>query len=115
VETPEAGAIVVFSGVTRNNSNGKKVLYLEYEAYTEMAVKMMERIGLEAKQKWNINKIAITHRIGRLEIGESSVVIAVSAPHRKEAFEACHFAIDRLKQIVTIWKKEYFEDGAVWV
>ena len=115
VASPRAGAIATFHGVVRDNSLGRKVLYLLYEAYPPMAIKEMEKIEAEVRQRWEVEEFAITHRIGRLEIGESSVVIAVSSPHRKEALEACQFAIDRLKQIVPVWKKEYWEGGEVWI
>jgi molybdopterin synthase catalytic subunit len=111
----ESGAVVIFDGVARNNTKGRPTLFLEYEGYAEMAIKMLEQIGREAHERWPINRIGIIHRLGRIEITESSVVIAVTAAHRRVAFEACHYAIDRLKKIVPIWKKEYFEDGAVWV
>ncbi|TAK55654.1 MAG: molybdenum cofactor biosynthesis protein MoaE [Bacteroidetes bacterium] len=112
---PAAGAIDVFIGTTRNNANGKRVLKLEYEAYNEMALEMMQRLLDEASLRWSICKCSIIHRVGRVDIGEASVVIAVSSPHRNEAFEACKFLIDRLKQEVPIWKKEFFEDGEIWV
>lgn len=115
VQVPEAGGIDVFIGTTRNHSNGKPVVSLEYEAYEPMVLKMMNVIAEEAKSRWNIHKITMVHRIGRVQIGEASVVIAVSASHRKEAFEACRFAIDRLKVSVPIWKKEILQDGEVWV
>jgi molybdopterin synthase catalytic subunit len=115
VQGPSAGGIDVFIGTTRNHANGKSVRYLEYHAYKPMALKMMHRIADEAKAKWDVKKIAIVHRLGKLEIGETSVVIAVSSAHRKEAFEACRYLIDTLKKVVPIWKKEYFEDGEVWV
>ena len=115
VATPGAGAISTFHGVVRDNSLGRKVLYLDYEAYPPMAVREMEKIELEVREKWKIEKIAICHRIGRCEVGEASVLIAVSSPHRREAIEACHFAIDRLKQTVPIWKKEYWEGGEIWI
>ena len=115
VLTGESGAVVIFDGVARNNTKGRRTLYLEYEGYTQMAVRMLEQIGREAREKWPINRIGIIHRLGRIDITESSVVIVVASAHRKVAFEACHYAIDRLKKIVPIWKKEYFEDGAVWV
>jgi molybdopterin converting factor subunit 1 len=112
----EDGAVCIFDGVARNNTRGRRTRYLEYEGYEEMALKTMRQLGDEAHERWpGIDRIGIVHRLGRIEIGESSVVIVVTSPHRKVAFEACHFAIDRLKQIVPIWKKEYFEDGAVWV
>lgn len=113
--SPRAGAIATFQGVVRDNSLGRKVLYLLYEAYPPMAVKQMEAIEAEIRERWEVERVAISHRIGRLEIGEASVIIAVSSPHRKDALEACHFAIDRLKQTVPVWKKEYWEGGEVWI
>ena len=115
VQDASAGGIDVFIGTTRNHANGKPVRYLEYHAYKPMALKMMHRIADEAKAKWELKKISLVHRLGKLEIGEASVVIAVSAAHRKEAFEACRYLIDTLKKVVPIWKKEFFEDGEVWV
>jgi MoaE-MoaD fusion protein len=112
---PGDGAIVTFDGVTRNQSRGRAVRFLEYEAYEPMAVKTMRQIIIEARDRWQIDRIAIAHRLGRVDIGKTSVGIVVTSAHRKEAFEACHFLIDRLKQIVPIWKREYFEDGSVWV
>ena len=109
------GAVVSFCGVVRNHANGKRTRYLIYEAYEEMAEKQMAEIGCAVKAKWNIEDIAIVHRVGRLEIGEISVLIAVASPHRAEAFAACSDAIDRLKQVAPIWKKEVGEDGEVWV
>ena len=110
------GAVVIFDGVARDNTRGRRTRHLEYEGYEEMALKTMRQIGDEVHEKWpGIDRVGVRHRLGRIEIGESSVVIVVTSPHRKVAFEACHYAIDRLKQIVPIWKKEYFEDGAVWV
>ena len=111
----DSGAVVIFDGVARNNTRGRRTLYLEYEGYDPMALRTMEQIGGEVHERWPINRIGIIHRLGRAEITESSVVIVVTSAHRKIAFEACHYAIDRLKKIVPIWKKEYFEDGAVWV
>ena len=108
------GAVVIFEGIVRNHSRGRATLYLEYEAYEPMAIRKMEELGAEAKQKFAIDGIGMIHRLGRLEIGETSVAIIVTAEHRRAAFEACQYAIDRLKQIVPIWKKEYFADGAVW-
>jgi molybdopterin synthase catalytic subunit len=115
VADPAAGGICTFSGVVRDNSRGKRVLYLEYEAYPEMAVKQMEVIAAEVRARWSVRQIAMVHRTGRLEIGEASVVIAVSSAHRGEAFEACRYAIDRLKQILPVWKKEVWEGGEYWV
>ena len=114
VLTPEAGGIDIFLGTTRNHSKGKKVVRLEYEAYAPMALKLMNEIADEAKTRWGIHRISMVHRIGVVPITEASVAIAVSASHRKEAFEACRFAIDELKKKVPIWKKEIFEDGEVW-
>ena len=111
----DSGAVVIFDGVARNNTKGRRTLYLEYEGYEPMALRTMEQIGSEVHECWPINRVGIIHRIGRIEITESSVVIVVTSAHRKVAFEACHYAIDRLKKIVPIWKKEYFEDGAVWI
>lgn len=109
------GAVVTFTGTVRDHNEGRKVVALEYEAYDEMAVAEMERIGSEMAAKWGLHGIAIRHRVGRLAIGEASVVIAASSPHRREAFEACSEALDLLKERVPIWKKEYFEDGEHWV
>jgi len=114
MERPEDGAIVMFDGVVRNNSHGRKTLYLDYEAYEEMALKQMEELIAEALQKFAVRDARIVHRLGRIEIGESSVFIAVASAHRAAAFDACRWLIDTLKKTVPIWKKEYFEDGAVW-
>mgnify|MGYP001383153759 CR=1 FL=1 len=109
------GAVVTFLGTTRDNFEGKPVITLEYEAFPEMAVKEMEEIRRQLKAKFGIDDIAIAHRTGQVPIGEISLVVAVASPHRKEAFFACHAAVDRLKETVPIWKKEYFEGGDVWV
>ena len=114
VRAPEDGAIVTFDGFVRNQSRNRATLYLDYEAYESMALAKMREIGAQLHEKYGIHRVAILHRLGRLEIGETSVFIAVSAPHRAAAFDACRFAIDTLKRTVPIWKKEYFEDGAVW-
>ncbi len=115
VVTPESGGIDVFLGTTRNHSNEKKVVMLEYEAYEPMALKMTEYIAEQAKQRWELHKVSIVHRVGRVPVGEASVVIAVSSSHRDEAFKACRFLIDELKRVVPIWKREHFEDGtAEW-
>ena len=114
VRTPGDGAIVTFDGCVRNQSHGRRTLYLDYEAYESMAVAKMCEIAGEIHARFAIDRVAMAHRLGRLEIGETSVFIAISAPHRAAAFEACRYAIDTLKQSVPIWKKEYFEDGAVW-
>lgn len=115
VTDPEAGAIVTFIGTTRNNNDGRKVIALDYEAYPEMAEKELARLGEEAKKRWNIQRMAIVHRIGPVQITETSVIIAVSAAHRRDAFEACRFAIEEIKKSVPIWKKELFEGGEVWI
>ncbi|MFQ5960379.1 MAG: molybdenum cofactor biosynthesis protein MoaE [Candidatus Methylomirabilales bacterium] len=109
------GAVATFIGVVREFSRGKEVSYLEYEAYPEMAIAKMRQIEEEIRDKWEIGEMAIHHRVGRLEVSEASVVIAVSAPHRQQALEACAYAIERLKQIVPIWKKEISPDGSYWV
>ena len=114
VRTDADGAIVTFDGCVRNQSHGRPTLYLDYEAYEPMALAKMGEIATEVHAKFPIDRVAIAHRLGRLEIGETSVFIAVSAPHRAAAFEGCRYAIDTLKRSVPIWKKEYFEDGAVW-
>lgn len=115
VGDPGAGAICTFLGVVRDNNLGREVDYLEYEAYPEMAVPAMERIAEEVRERWDVIHVSMVHRVGRLEIGEASVGIAVSSPHRAEAFEACHYAIDRLKESVPIWKKEVWADGEEWI
>ena len=112
---PEDGALCVFEGVVRNNSKGKATRYLEYEAYETMALKTMEEIGEFVRNAWDIGCVAIIHRLGHMDIGETSVAIIITSPHRKASFDACEYAIDRLKKIVPIWKKEFFEDGEVWV
>jgi molybdopterin synthase catalytic subunit len=108
------GAVVTFDGFVRNESHGRQTSYLEYEAYSPMALQKMREIGQLLHDKFAIHRVAIVHRLGRLEIGETSVFIAVSAPHRGSAFDACRLAIDALKKTVPIWKKEYFADGANW-
>ena len=115
VGRPDAGAIVTFVGTTRDHNAGRRVTRLEYEAYPEMAVREMRRIGDEAVERFGARAVAIVHRVGVVEIGEASVAIAASAAHRVAAFDACRFAIDRLKEIVPIWKKEHFEGGEIWI
>jgi molybdopterin synthase catalytic subunit len=112
---PEAGAVATFIGTTRNNNEGRKVIALDYEGYAEMAEKELRRIGEDAKTKWPIFRMAITHRLGPVQIGEASVIIAVSSAHRDAAFAACRFAIEEIKKTVPIWKKEVFEGGEVWI
>ncbi len=115
VQTPAMGGIATFVGVVRGETGGRETQYLEYEAYPEMAIAQLRRIGDEIRERWpTVRDVAIVHRIGRLEIGETIVVIAVAAAHRAELFDATHYAIDRLKEIVPIWKKEVWSDGAVW-
>ena len=114
VRRDESGAVALFYGVVRNHSQGRRVLYLEYDAYPSMAVKKMRQVAEEVRSRWSITDMAISHRIGRLEIGETSLLVAVSAPHRREAFEACHHAVDRIKDIVPVWKKEVWESGQAW-
>ncbi len=111
----EDGAVVDFEGVARNNTKGRATRYLEYECYEAMAVKMMAQIGREIAAGYAIGRIAMVHRLGRIEIGEASVAVVVTAPHRKPAFEAALEGINRLKRLVPVWKKEYFADGEVWV
>jgi molybdopterin converting factor subunit 1 len=115
VRQDESGAVAVFVGVVRNNNLGRRVLYLEYDAYPEMATQVMRQIAEEAMERWPLTDVAMQHRTGRLEIGEASLLIAVSSPHRREAFEACHHLIDRFKEVVPIWKKEVWEGGEVWI
>lgn len=115
LRNPEDGAIVVFEGIVRNNSQGKTVRFLEYDAYDAMAVRKLEEIGTYARNNFEIRDIAIVHRLGHMEIGECSIVIAVASGHRGPAFDACRYAIDTIKKIVPIWKKEFYEDGEVWV
>jgi molybdopterin synthase catalytic subunit len=115
VGSPEAGAIATFIGTTRNNNEGRKVIALDYDAYDEMAEAELARLGAEAKTRWPIEKIAIVHRVGPVQIGEASVAIAVSSGHRQPAFEACRFAIEEIKKRVPIWKKEVFEGGEIWI
>jgi molybdopterin synthase catalytic subunit len=115
VRTDADGAVLTFRGVARKYSRGREVVHLEYEAYGEMAEAKMAQIGDEMRARWPISKVAIVHRTGILKIGEASVVIAVSSPHRAEAFAACQYAIDRLKEIVPVWKKEIWDDGSQWI
>jgi molybdopterin synthase catalytic subunit len=116
VDAPGAGGVALFSGVVRNETGGRPVKFLEYEAHAPMAEAKLREIGETVRARWpGVKRLAMLHRVGRLEIGESSVLIGVSAAHRAEAFEACRYAIDTLKRTVPIWKKEHFEDGEVWV
>jgi molybdopterin synthase catalytic subunit len=115
VRDPAAGAVVAFLGTTRNTNAGRRVVRLEYEAFTAMAEHEMRRLADEARRRWPIRRVAMAHRIGRVPVGEASVGIAVSAGHRAEAFAACHWLIDRLKEIVPIWKREHYRGGRVWI
>jgi molybdopterin synthase catalytic subunit len=110
----EDGAVVIFEGIVRNNTRGRKTLYLDYHAYEEMAIKQMDALVIEACEKFPIDQARIVHRLGKMEVGETSVLIVVTSAHRGAAFEGCRFLIDTLKKTVPIWKKEFFEDGAVW-
>ncbi len=114
LKRPPDGAAVIFDGVVRDNTRGRRTLYLDYEAYETMALKQMKSLAVEAQSRFAVRGVSIVHRLGRLEIGETSVLIVVAAAHRGAAFEACRWIIDTLKKTVPIWKKEYFEDGAVW-
>jgi MoaE-MoaD fusion protein len=114
LKAPEDGALVIFDGFVRDNYKGRRTLYLEYEAYEAMAYPKMREIGEHIRANFAIDRVAMVHRLGRLAIGETSVLVAVSSPHRAAAFDACRYAIDALKRGVPIWKKEYFAGGAVW-
>jgi len=116
VDDPGAGGVVIFSGVVRNHTDGRPVKFLEYEAHAPMAEAKLREIGAAIRSRWaGVRRVAMLHRVGRLEIGEASVLIAISAAHRGDAFDACRYAIDTLKRTVPVWKKEHFEDGEVWV
>ena len=115
VSSADCGAVATFVGLVRNENGGRRVLWLEYEAYEPLAVKAFARIDEEAGERWPSIGLAIHHRIGRLEIGDASVVIAAASPHRAEAFAACRYAIERIKQIAPIWKHEHFEGGETWI
>ena len=114
LEHPEDGAAILFEGVVRNNTRGRRTLYLDYEAYEGMALNEMEKLAQVALERFKVRDVCLVHRLGRLEIGETSVVIGVGSAHRAAAFDACRWLIDTLKKTVPIWKKEHFEDGAVW-
>ena len=115
VSSADCGAVATFVGLVRNENGGRRVLWLDYEAYEPLAVKSFVRIDEEAGERWPSIGLAIHHRIGRLEIGEASVVIAAVSPHRADAFAACRYAIERIKQIAPIWKHEHFEGGEIWI
>ena len=109
------GAVVTFLGTTRSSTDGRTVLHLEYEVYRPMADNMLSDVAEEMRSRFSVEDVAIAHRVGRLEVGETSLVVAVASPHRREAFAACQYSVDRIKQTVPIWKKEFFEGGEVWV
>lgn len=115
VRVDAAGGLALFAGVVRDQNLGRRVQYLEYDAYPPMAQQAMATIAAEMRERWTVSGVAMAHRTGRLEIGEASVIIAVSAPHRGDALDACHYAIDRLKATVPVWKKEVFEGGEEWL
>jgi len=115
VRKDESGAVALFYGVVRNNNQGRRVQYLEYDAYPGMAVKKMREVAEEVRARWPITEMGMMHRMGRVEVGEAALLVAVSSPHRREAFEACQYAVDRVKEIVPIWKKEVGEGGEMWV
>lgn len=115
VADPGSGAVVTFTGNVRDNARGESVSSLDYEAYAPAAEKMLERIADEIAERWGLRRVAIIHRVGSLQVGEASVVIAISSPHRDAAFDACRYAIERLKEIVPIWKKEHYAGGASWI
>ena len=115
LQKDEDGAIVIFEGIVRDNARGKSVRFLEYEAYEPMALKKLEEVGEMVKSKFDIRDIAIVHRLGHMEVGECSTLIVIASAHRTDAFNACSFAIDTIKQIVPIWKKEFYADGEVWI
>jgi len=115
LQSGEDGALVIFEGIVRDNARGKSVRFLEYEAYEPMALKKLEEVGAMAKSGFDIRDIAIVHRLGRMYVGECSTLIVVASAHREAAFEACRFAIDTIKQIVPIWKKEFYTDDEVWI
>jgi molybdopterin synthase catalytic subunit len=116
VQSGECGAVNLFYGIVRNNSEGRDVERLEYEAHESMAVKKMREVAEETKRRFpEISEVGVWHRVGTLEIGETSLLVAVASPHRKEAFEACHWCVDRVKEVVPVWKKEHWAGGSAWV
>jgi molybdopterin synthase catalytic subunit len=115
VDAKRDGAVVTFAGLVRNHNQGRQVEFLEYEAYQPLAIRALQRIVDEARELWPEARVAVHHRLGRLEIGEASIVIAAASPHRSDAFAACRYTIERVKQIVPIWKREHFDGGDVWL
>ena len=114
LKAPEDGGVVVFEGIVRTHSRGRKTLYLEYEAYEPMAKSKMRQLAAELRRQFHVSRVVIVHRLGRIEIGEASILIGVSSPHRQASFDACRYAIDASKRTVPVWKKEFFEDGSAW-
>jgi molybdopterin synthase catalytic subunit len=115
VASDDCGAVATFVGLVRDHNLGRRVLWLEYEAYAPLAVRTFERIASECVERWPSARVAVHHRVGRLDVGEASVVIAAAAPHRPDAFASCRYAIERVKQIAPVWKHEHFEGGDVWI
>lgn len=115
VQQNSNGAVITFLGTTRNFTNGRKIIRLEYEAYRPMADNKMEQIVNEIKERWFIENVAIAHRLGHVAVGETSLVVAIASPHRRQCFDACQYAVNRIKQMVPIWKKEIFEGGEIWI
>ena len=115
ITDPGVGGVVVFEGVVRDNARGKQIRYLEYDVYPEMAIQQIRAIITEAEKRWGVERVAVAHRVGRLEIGEASVIVVIATPHRAEAFDACRYIIDTLKTTVPIWKKEVATSGEEWV
>ena len=115
ITDPGVGGVVVFEGVVRDNARGKQIRYLEYDVYPEMAIQQIRAINTEAEKRWGGERVAVAHRVGRLEIGEASVIVVIATPHRAEAFDACRYIIDTLKTTVPIWKKEVATSGEEWV
>jgi len=115
VRSKSNGAVIAFLGTTRNETKGRKVLRLEYEAYEPMASQKISEIVTEVQEKFSVSDISVCHRIGTIDIGEISLIVSVSSPHRKDSFQACQYVVDRIKEIVPIWKKEIFMDGEKWV
>ncbi len=115
VRRDESGAVVLFYGVVRNHNDGRRVRSMEYEAYESMAARKLEEVGEEVRRRFPIDDIAIAHRVGHLQVGEPSLLVAVASAHRADAFEAAHYCVDRIKEVVPIWKKEHWDDGSAWL
>lgn len=112
---PSCGAVVTFMGTVRNEHGGKKVVRLDYSAYEEMAIRLLEDLAGQAEERFRLAEVVLVHRVGQLAVGDTSIFIGAAAPHRKEAFAACQYLIDQVKEIVPVWKKEYYEDGQSWI